>query len=90
MLADIAFIFLVFPALEIAAEGYINRRLLPDGEWKVYAPWGFQDILNLVVRPNPASGNKTLYENKAARWKGIWPGLTIIPWPHSPTDIEPR
>lgn len=56
-------------------------RLLPDNEWKVFAPWGFADILSLTVRPNPVSGNRAVYEQKAARWKGIWPGLRIIPWP---------
>lgn len=58
-------------------------RLLPDGDWKVFAPWGFADILNLVVRPNPMSGNSVLYEKKAARWQALWPGLTILPWPES-------
>ncbi|KAJ0125276.1 fad binding domain protein [Diaporthe amygdali] len=60
-------------------------RLLADGDWKVFAPWGFADILNLTVRPNPASGNRTVYEKKAARWQAIWPDLKIIPWPATPS-----
>lgn len=64
-------------------------RLLPDSDWKVFAPWGFTDILNLTVRPNPVSGNREAYERKAARWKGIWPGLNIIPWSdNAPTTVE--
>lgn len=56
-------------------------RLLPDGDWKVFAPWGFADILNLTVRPNPASGTRAAYEKKTARWQAIWPGLKVLPWP---------
>lgn len=56
-------------------------RLQPDGEWKVFAPWGFTDILNLTVRPNPASGTRAAYEKKTARWQAIWPDLKVIPWP---------
>ncbi|ROW06765.1 hypothetical protein VMCG_04165 [Cytospora schulzeri] len=64
-------------------------RLLPDNDWKVFAPWGFTDILNLTVRPNPVSGNREAYERKAARWKGIWPGLNVIPWSdNAPTTVE--
>lgn len=64
-------------------------RLLPDNEWKVFAPWGFTDILNLAVRPNPVSGNREAYARKAARWKGIWPELNVIPWSdEAPTTVE--
>lgn len=68
-------------------------RLLPDDNdgWKVFAPWGFTDILNLTVRPNPVSGNRKAYERKVARWKEIWPGLTVIPWSDdAPTTVEVR
>ncbi|KAL1876940.1 hypothetical protein Daus18300_002546 [Diaporthe australafricana] len=56
-------------------------RLLPGGDWKVFAPWGFTDILNLTVRPNPAYATRVVYEKKTARWRAIWPDLRIIPWP---------
>ncbi|KAF3765649.1 hypothetical protein M406DRAFT_36502 [Cryphonectria parasitica EP155] len=81
-----------------STEGAISRwmtgtalfgvRLLPDGDWKVFAPWGFTDILNLVVRPNPVSANKMLYEKKVDRWRGIWPGLTVLPWPEGPSKVN--
>lgn len=54
-----------------------------DVRWKVFAPWGFADILSLVVRPNPMSGTRALFEKKAARWQGLWPELTILPWPET-------
>lgn len=63
-------------------------RLLDDGvSWRVFAPWGFADVLGLTVRPNPASGSKALYDRKVARWEGLWPGLTVIPWPESVEDV---
>lgn len=65
----------------LSGTALIGMRLLPGGNWKVFVPWGFADILNLVVRPNPMSGNKELYDKKAARWQGLWPELTILPWP---------
>lgn len=63
-------------------------RLLDDGDWKVFAPWGFTDILALTVRPNPASGTKALYDKKVARWESLWPGLTVIAWPEDPQRIR--
>lgn len=45
----------------------------------VYAPKGFDDIAALVVRPN-ASPNFSAanYAAKAARWKALWPELTVM------------
>ncbi|POS72845.1 hypothetical protein DHEL01_v208757 [Diaporthe helianthi] len=37
---------------------------VPDGDWKVFAPGGFTDILNLTVRPNSVSGTRAAYEKK--------------------------
>lgn len=65
----------------LSGTALIGVRLLPDGDWMVFAPWGLADILNLVVRPNPVSGTRLMYEKKAARWRGLWPGLTVLPWP---------
>lgn len=61
----------------------IGIQLLPGGDWKVFAPWGLTDILNLIVRPNPMSGSRELYDKKAARWQGLWPELTVLPWPEN-------
>jgi hypothetical protein len=45
----------------------------------VYAPKGFDDIAALFVRPN-ASPNFSAanYAAKAARWKALWPELTVM------------
>jgi uncharacterized protein len=53
----------------------------PDGGVRVHAPYGFDDLFALVVRPNPDSpAPRHLYEAKAARWQRQWPELTVLPW----------
>ncbi|KAI8713642.1 hypothetical protein NCS52_01309100 [Fusarium sp. LHS14.1] len=58
----------------------IAVRLRDDGEWDIFAPWGFSDMFNLTVRPNQQIMTGAVYEKKVARWKGFWPELTVIPW----------
>jgi len=51
-----------------------------DGDgYEVYAPHGFGDIAGLIVRPNPgANFSAANYAAKAARWKALWPELTVL------------
>jgi len=59
------------------------RRAL-DGH-EVYAPNGFDDVANMIVRPNPGPNFSAVnYEAKAGRWKRLWPELTVLP-----ADITP-
>ncbi|KAK9440172.1 hypothetical protein VB005_04793 [Metarhizium brunneum] len=51
-----------------------------DGKWHVYAPRGFSDFFNLVVRPHQELGTREAYEKKVSRWKGKWDKLVVIPW----------
>jgi len=54
------------------------RRAL-DG-YEVYAPNGYDDVAALIVRPNPgANFSAANYEAKAARWKTLWPEITVLP-----------
>ncbi|HEY3503087.1 MAG TPA: nucleotidyltransferase family protein [Actinocatenispora sp.] len=53
----------------------------PDGATRVYAPHGFADLFNLLVRPNPVLAPRAVYERKTARWQREWPTLTVLPWP---------
>ena len=56
-------------------------RIGPDGEPQVYAPYGFDDLFAMVVRPNPRSpAPRHVYEGKAWRWVEHWPELTVLPW----------
>ena len=45
----------------------------------VYAPKGFHDLEQMIVRPN-LTGNftKEAYDLKSARWKTAWPELMVI------------
>jgi hypothetical protein len=76
-----------YPPLCRATEG-IDRFLMRhaqvgirprDTSYEVYAPRGFTDIERLIVRPNLTQNFRAdLYHEKAARWKALWPELTIL------------
>jgi hypothetical protein len=51
-----------------------------ENSWKVYAPFGTNDIFGKIIRPNKVLITKEIYETKVKRWISIWPDLTIIPW----------
>jgi hypothetical protein len=44
------------------------------------APFGLDDLFNLVVRPNKRQITRAIYEAKVGRWRAIWPRLTFLPW----------
>ena len=53
------------------------RRTADD--YDIYAPAGFDDVANMIVRPNPtANFSAANYAAKAARWKTLWPELTVL------------
>ena len=78
---------LPYPPLARATEG-IDRFLTQNtkigirrtGEaYDVYAPHGFDDVARLIVRPNPGPNfSAANYAAKAARWKALWPELTVL------------
>jgi hypothetical protein len=78
---------LPYPALKSSTEGIdrfltkntqVGIRRTQDG-FDVYAPNGFDDIADMIVRPNPGPNfSVTNYEAKAKRWKILWPELTVI------------
>lgn len=55
----------------------IGARKLEDGSMALYAPYGVEDILARVMRPNPRFPDlpRDAYLAKAARWQGQWPQL---------------
>lgn len=55
-------------------------RTEADGTPRVYAPHGFADLFDGIVRPNPRLPMRHVYEAKAERWTSIWPDLTVLPW----------
>jgi uncharacterized protein len=54
---------------------------LDGGRYQVYAPSGFDDLFDFVIRPNPVIAPREVYETKAARWQRLWPRLEVMPWP---------
>ena len=78
---------LPYPALHSSTQG-IDRFLTRNTKvgirrtqvgHDVYAPNGFDDIAELIVRPNPGPNfSAANYEAKAARWKMLWPELTVL------------
>ena len=77
-----------YPALGRATDGIdrfltkntrIGIRRTRDG-YDVYAPDGFDDAAGLIVRPNPGPNfSAANYAAKAARWKKLWPEITVLP-----------
>ncbi|UPJ58231.1 nucleotidyltransferase family protein [Bradyrhizobium sp. 192] len=78
---------LPYPPLTRSTDG-IDRFLTQNtqfgvrragGDFDVYAPHGFDDVAGLIVRPNRALNFSVAnYEAKAARWRALWPELTVI------------
>jgi hypothetical protein len=78
---------LPYPPLRSSTEGIdrfltrntrIGIRRTDDG-YDVYAPDGFGDAANLIVRPNmTANFSAENYAKKAARWKAWWPEVTVL------------
>jgi hypothetical protein len=50
------------------------------GKFECCAPFGLDDLFGLVVKPNKRQITRAIYEAKIARWRSIWPRLTILPW----------
>ena len=82
----------VFERCEDGIDGFLATcccfgvRRADDEQLEVYAPRGFDDLFDLVVRPNPdrtvASGVLIdSYQSKVQRWSRVWPRLEIVPWP---------
>jgi hypothetical protein len=46
----------------------------------VYAPYGLDDIFQMIVRPAKRLFTKEMYENKVNRWMKMWPKIKVIPW----------
>jgi hypothetical protein len=47
--------------------------------YKIYAPYGLDDMLQGIVRANKKQITQEMYEQKVKRWKQFRPELQIIP-----------
>jgi len=59
----------------------VGVRRQSSREIDVYSPFGVEDILNRVMRPNPWYLNAPVdfYDRKAQRWSALWPDLKVEP-----------
>ena len=58
----------------------IGVRYNKSGTFIVCAPFGLEDLFELVVRPNKKQITKDIYLQKVGRWIKNWPKLKVIPW----------
>lgn len=58
----------------------IGVRKNTDGRFQIYAPFGLDDLLRMIVRANKAKITEKIYQDKVDRWIKIWPNLKVIPW----------
>jgi len=53
----------------------------PSGrQLEVWAPFGTDDLFNLVVRANRVQITPAIYEAKVTRWVARWPSLVALTW----------
>ncbi len=61
----------------LTANTMVGIRRAGDS-YEVYAPNGFDDVAEMIARPNPGPNfSPANYAAKVARWKGLWPELTV-------------
>jgi uncharacterized protein len=58
----------------------VGVRLNESNGLEICAPFGLHDLLSLVVRPNKVIVPESIYCAKSARWKQVWPLLTVLDW----------
>ena len=78
-----------YPKLSRATDGIdrflcdcamIGMRHARENTFGVYAPRGHADIADMIVRPNRMPNfHPDRYLEKAARWKAVWPEISILP-----------
>lgn len=53
---------------------------LHEGKFKVFAPYGLNDIFGQIMRPNREKVFQELYDKKVEKWMSKWDFLNVIPW----------
>ena len=89
-----------YPRLERSTDGIDNFLAVccmvgvqktQAGALDLYAPFGVDDVLDRVMRPNPwfRTAPGACYQLKAERWRALWPALKVEPFP-SPAARQAR
>jgi len=53
---------------------------LENESLRIYAPFGIDDLFNMVLRPNKSLITEEIYLVKVQKWCKKWPSLTVVPW----------
>lgn len=53
---------------------------LEENNFKIYSPYGLEDLFSLTIRPVKKGFTRKDYEKKAKKWKEKWPRLAIVSW----------
>lgn len=56
----------------------VGVRLEADGAISVAAPFGLQDVFDMVIRPNPNRPRATGWDKVIASARARWPELTVV------------
>jgi len=66
------------PARFVAPAFALGVRLEKDDAISVVAPFGLQDVFDMVIRPNPTRGLAKGWDRVIANTRGRWPEITVI------------
>jgi hypothetical protein len=56
----------------------VGVRLEDDGRLDIVAPFGLDDLFNMIIRHNTSLANAPSHEAKGQRAKAIWPEVTVL------------
>lgn len=71
-------------ATSIALKRYKRNK------WMIYAPFGIDDVFDMLIKANSRQVTKEIYMKKAEKWKNKWNELKIIDWDGIEPEIEHR
>lgn len=66
------------PAQFVAPAFALAVRLEKDDTISVAAPYGLQDVFDMVIRPNPVRGLAKGWDKVIASARGRWPEITVV------------
>ncbi|MGW8703948.1 nucleotidyltransferase family protein [Brevundimonas sp. NPDC055814] len=66
------------PARFVAPAFAVGVRLEADDAISVIAPFGLEDVFDMVIRPNPTRGLARGWERVIANARGRWPEITVV------------
>jgi hypothetical protein len=64
-------------------------RLEDDWRLDIVAPFGLDDLFNMIIRPNRALANGPSHNAKGQRVKAIWPQVTVPAWDYDSAASSP-